>query len=146
MSKKTAIVIGTGAGGATVAKELQGKYQVTILEAGKAFKPFSFSVQKMAKLRRTGLFFDERLIHLLLPNMVVEKSREMVMVRGTGLGGTTTLATGNAVRYDGAIKELGIDLDPQFEELYQELPITTDHQKTGRKPQRGCSAFLRAWD
>ena len=30
--KKTAIVIGTGAGGATIAKELQGKYRVTILE------------------------------------------------------------------------------------------------------------------
>lgn len=51
------------------------------------------------------------------------------MVRGTGLGGTTTLATGNAIRYDGAIRELGINLDPQFEELYRELPITTDHQK-----------------
>ncbi|MCM1193892.1 MAG: FAD-dependent oxidoreductase [Acetatifactor muris] len=127
--KKKAIVIGTGAGGATVAKELQGKYQVTILEAGKAFQPFSLPVQKMAKLRGSGLFIDERLIHLILPNMVVEKSQEMVMVRGIGLGGTTTLATGNAVRYDGALGELGINLDTQFEELYRELPITTDHAK-----------------
>ena len=127
--QKTAIVIGTGAGGATAAKELQGKYQVTILETGKAFKPFPLPVQKMAKLRGSGLFFDERLIHLLLPNMVVEKSQEMVMVRGIGLGGTTTLATGNAVRFDGGIKELGINLDDQFEELYRELPITTDHAK-----------------
>ncbi len=109
--QKTAIVIGTGAGGAAAAKELQGKYQVTILEAGKAFKPFPLSVPKMAKLRSTGLFFDERLIRLLLPNMLVEKSQEMVMVRGIGLGGTTTLATGNAVRYDDALKELGINLD-----------------------------------
>ena len=127
--KKTAIVIGTGAGGGIMARELQGKYQVTVLEAGKEFKPFSLSVQRMANLRRSGIFFDERLIRLLLPNMLVEKSQEMVMVRGIGLGGTTTLATGNAVRYDGAIKDLGIDLDAQFEELYQELPITTDHQK-----------------
>ena len=127
--KKTAIIIGTGAGGGIMARELQGKYQVTVLEAGKEFKPFSLSVQRMANLRRSGIFFDERLIRLLLPNMLVEKSQEMVMVRGIGLGGTTTLATGNAVRYDGAIKDLGIDLDAQFEELYQELPITTDHQK-----------------
>ena len=40
MNKKTAIVIGTGAGGAVVANELQGKYDVTILEAGPDFKSF----------------------------------------------------------------------------------------------------------
>lgn len=52
----------------------------------------------------------------------------MILVSGRGFGGTTTLAIGNAVRYDGAIKALGIDLDEQFEELYNELPITTAHQ------------------
>ncbi len=128
-SRNTALVIGTGAGGGSIARELQGKYQVTILEAGKEFRPFSLPIQKMAVLRHTGLFLDERMIRLLLPNMLVEKSRDMVMVRGIGLGGTTTLATGNAVRYDGALRELGIDLNQQFEELYRELPITTEHQK-----------------
>lgn len=127
--KKTAIVVGTGAGGGIMAKELQGKYQVTILEAGGSFKPFSLPVQRLAKLRWSGLFFDERLIHLFLPNMLVEKSKDIVMVRGIGLGGTTTLATGNAVRCDGSLRELGIDLDAQFEELYRELPITTEHQQ-----------------
>ncbi len=140
--QKTAIVIGTGAGGAAAAKELQGKYQVTILEAGKAFKPFPLSVPKMAKLRSTGLFFDERLIRLLLPNMLVEKSQEMVMVRGIGLGGTTTLATGNAVRYDDALKELGINLDAQFKELYRELPITTDHAKYWTKTTKEMFALF----
>ncbi|MCM1326645.1 MAG: FAD-dependent oxidoreductase [Bacteroidales bacterium] len=144
--QKTAIVIGTGAGGATAAKELQGKYQVTILEAGRAFRPFGFSVKKMAKLRSSGLFFDERLIHLLLPNMVVEKSQEMVMVRGIGLGGTTTLATGNAIRYDGAIKELGINLDSQFEELYRELPITTDHAKCWTETTKEMFALFEEMD
>ena len=128
-NSKTAIVIGTGAGGAMIAKELQKKYQVTILEAGEEFRPFPLSVRKMAKLRAGGLFFDERMIRLLLPNMLVEKTPDMVMVRGIGLGGTTTLATGNAVRYDGALKEIGIDLDEQFEALYEELPITTEHRK-----------------
>lgn len=65
-----------------MAKELQKKYQVTILEAGKDFKPFPLSVNKMAGLRRTGLFLDERMIRLLLPNMLVEKTPDMVMVRG----------------------------------------------------------------
>ncbi len=61
--------------------------------------------------------------------MVIDKTKDMVLVRGRGIGGTTTLATGNAVRYDGALRRLGIDLDPQFEELQRELPITTDHRK-----------------
>ena len=125
---KTAIVIGSGAGGAMMAKELQGDYQVTILEAGKEFKPFAYPIKPLAKLRSTGLFLDERMIHLLLPSMVINKTEEMVLVHGRGVGGTTTLATGNAVRCDSALMELGIDLDSEFAELYQELPITTDHR------------------
>ena len=128
-NRKTAIVIGTGAGGATIAQKLQGKYQVTILEAGGEFRPFSLSIDRMAGLRRTGLFLDERMIRLLLPNMLVEKTKDMVLVRGIGVGGTTTLATGNAVRCDADIKTMGIDLDAAFEELCYELPITTGHQK-----------------
>ena len=126
--RKTALVVGTGAGGAMIAAELQGKYQVTMLEAGGEFKPFSLPIEKMAALRRTGLFLDERMIRPLLPNMLVEKTKDMVLVRGIGLGGTTPLATGNAVRCDGALRELGVDLDAQFEALYRELPITTAHR------------------
>ena len=127
--KKTALVIGTGAGGAMMAKELQGKFQVTMLEAGREFHPFPLSVKKLAGLRKTGLFFDERLIRILLPNMQIHKVRDMVLVRGRGIGGTTTLATGNAVRYDEDLKKLGICLDEEFAELYEELPITTEHPK-----------------
>lgn len=126
--QKTAIVIGSGAGGAMMAKELQGDYQVTILEAGKEFRPFAYPIAPLAKLRSTGLFLDERMIRLLLPGMVINKTEDMVLVHGCGVGGTTTLATGNAVRYDGALKVLGIDLDEEFDELYRELPITTAHR------------------
>lgn len=126
---KTALVIGTGAGGGVIARDLQGRYQVTMLEAGKEFQPFSLPVSKLAGLRRTGMFFDERLIRLLLPNMRLERSQEVIIAHGIGVGGTTPLATGNAVRCDEALKKLGIDLDAQFEVLYKELPITTDHQK-----------------
>lgn len=133
---KTAIVIGTGAGGATIAKELQGEYQVTILEAGKEFKPFSFPLKPLTAARKTGLFFDAKLIRLLLPNMLIDKTKDMILVRGKGSGGTTTLATGNAVRYDQSLRELGINLDEEFEELYKSLPITTEHELSWTKTTR----------
>ncbi len=40
------------------------------------------------------------MIRMLIPNMLVEKTKDMILVRGIGPGGTTTLATGNAIRYD----------------------------------------------
>jgi hypothetical protein len=43
--------------------------QVTMLEAGKEFKPFALSVNRLAGFRKTGMFFDERMIRMLLPNM-----------------------------------------------------------------------------
>ena len=61
------IVIGSGAGGAMAAKMLAKNFDVTVLEEGKAFKPFSLPLEKLAKFRKTGLYFDERLIQLLLP-------------------------------------------------------------------------------
>lgn len=126
--KKKVIVIGSGAGGAQSARMLARDFDVTVLEQGRTFRPLSLSLDMLAKFRCTGLYFDERLIQLLLPNMRIDRAREMVMVYGRGLGGTTTLATGNAVRADEGLKRLGINLDEEFDELYRELPITTDHQ------------------
>lgn len=126
---KKLVVVGSGAGGAAAAKKLQGKFHVTVLEAGGEFKPFSFNLSLLEKLKKTGLFFDEREIQLLFPSMRVKKTEDrMVMVNGTSLGGTTTLSAGNALRMDKGLKELGIDLDNEFEELYNEIPITKDHQ------------------
>lgn len=122
------IVVGSGAGGAAAAKSLQGKFHVTILEAGREFKPFSFSLSALEKLKKTGLFLDEREIQLLFPSMKVRKTDSMVMVNGIGPGGTTTLSAGNALRMDRGLKELGIDLDEEFEELYKDIPVITDHQ------------------
>ena len=42
---KRALVIGSGAGGATAARELQGAFDVTVLEAGEEFR-------RKKKLRR----------------------------------------------------------------------------------------------
>jgi len=129
---KRAIVVGSGAGGATVAKELQGKFDVTVLEAGKEFKPLTLSVSFIETIKRTGLLFDEREIRLVFPTIKIRKTKEMVLVNGVGLGGTTTICTGNAVRMDHNLKELGINLDDEFAEIYQEIPVNTGHQSRWR--------------
>ncbi len=134
---KTAIVIGSGAGGTTVAKELQGEFNVIILEAGRAFRPFSWNLSLFEKLRTTGLFFDEREIQLLFPTMQIRKTDDnMVLVNGIGTGGTTTICAGNALRMDHDLKRSGINLDAEFKEIYKEIPISTAHQKRWRQTTR----------
>ncbi len=130
---KKAVVVGSGAGGATVARELQGHFDVTVLEAGREFRPFSFKLSWLEKLRATGLFVDEREIQLLFPAMHIRKTtNKMVLVNGIGTGGTTTICTGNALRMDADLKKIGINLDAEFAELYREIPISTDHQHRWR--------------
>ena len=98
---KKAIVIGSGAGGATVARQLQGTFDVTVLEAGKEFKPFSINPYLLEKMRKSRLFLDERMIQLLFPAMKIQKTKDrMILVNGAGYGGTTTLCAGNAIRMD----------------------------------------------
>jgi len=130
---RKAIVVGSGAGGAVAAKELQGKYEVTLLEAGKAFHPFNMNLDLTDKIKKAGLLRDEREIQWLFPAMRIRKTSDgMVMVNGVGLGGTTTLATGNGIRQAHHLKELGINLDQEFAELDQEVPISIDHQQRWR--------------
>jgi choline dehydrogenase-like flavoprotein len=134
---KTALVIGSGAGGATIARELQGAFEVTILEAGREFRPFWMSPGSQEKLKRSGLLFDERLIQPLFPFIKIQKTADrMIMVRGIGTGGTTTLATANAVRFDRDLKKIGIDLEPEFMELSGEIPISTKHRHKWREGTR----------
>ncbi len=139
----TAIVVGTGAGGAAVAKELQGSFDVLILEAGREFRPLSLNLRVPERLKKLGLLFDEREISLLFPAMKIQKTREgMVLVRGIGTGGTTTLATGNALRCDRGLKAIGIDLAAEFAELDREIPISIAHQRLWNETtQRLFSVF-----
>ena len=127
---KTALVVGSGAGGCMAAKELaQAGLDVTVLEAGRFFKPFTLEMRKLEPLRQAGLFFDERMIQLLFPEMRIDKAQDgLVHVAGRAVGGTTTLATGNALRYDRYLAEIGINLDAEFCELESEVPQTTDHR------------------
>ena len=129
---KRAIVVGTGAGGATAAKELQGCFDVTVLEAGKDFQPFD-RLALVERTRRAGLLFDEREIQLVFPTYRVRKAGDgMILINGMGPGGTTTVCTGNALRMDHDLRALGLDLDAEFEEIAREIPISTAHQRRWR--------------
>jgi choline dehydrogenase-like flavoprotein len=139
-----AVVIGSGAGGAMCARELQGKYQVTVLEAGREFRPFGLDLGLIAGLRWTGLLYDAREIGWIFPAMRMRRAGAgMILVNGSCSGGTTTISTGNALRQDGALKELGIDLDEEFAELNREIPMFSGHQKIWRPLTASFFAICR---
>ena len=127
---RKAIVVGSGAGGCMAARELaECGLGVVVLEAGRAFKPFVWDMDKLEPVRRAGLFFDERMISLLFPEMRIDKAQDgLVHVVGRAVGGTTTLATGNALRYDRYLADIGVNLDAEFAELESEVPQTTEHR------------------
>ncbi len=126
--RKRAIVVGSGAGGATVAKELQGDFDVTVLEAGKDFRRATLERGSIERLRRSRLLVDPHLLRLVYPPIRIRRTPDMLLVNGVGTGGTTTMATGNGIRMDEDVRALGLDLDREFEEITREIPITTAHQ------------------
>lgn len=125
---RTAIVVGSGAGGATVARELQGPFEVTVLEAGRPFRRLGLERATVERLRDSRVLFDPRLIRAVFPAMQVRRTGDMYLVNGIGVGGTTPMATGNGIRADGAIRALGIDLDPEFDQISREIHLSTVHQ------------------
>jgi choline dehydrogenase-like flavoprotein len=140
-----AVVVGSGAGGAAAARQLLGAFDVTVLEAGGEFRPFTQNLSLVEHLRSSRLFLDERMIRLLFPPMHVTRvSDHMSLVYGVATGGTTTLATGNAFRCDEALLDLGIDLSPEFQALEAELPISTAHQARWRDPTNQLFAACAA--
>lgn len=139
---RSAIVIGAGAGGAAAAAQLAEHFHVTLIERGATFKPFTIKPSLLEAPRRAGLFLDLRMISLLFADMRVAKSTGMVHVCGRGLGGTTNLSTANAIRYDGALADLGIELDEEFEELETLVPRTVDHRRRwSEETKRTFEAF-----
>ena len=66
-----AIVVGSGAGGATAAREFANKgFEVTILEAGQPFSPLTHKVSWLSPLRGTWLLKDENAINEVFPHYV----------------------------------------------------------------------------
>ena len=122
-----AIVVGSGAGGATAARELMNNgFEVLMLEAGSHFKPLSRRVSWAEPLRRLGLLGGEKNLKYLFPPMNLQRSSpELVLVRGLTTGGSTVLTCGNLVRADRGLKEIGLDLSSEYEELENEIkPVT----------------------
>ena len=114
-----AIVVGSGAGGATIARELSQKgMEVIILEAGGNFKPFTRRLSWIDPLRKLGILGNEKTITRLFPYLkTTRSSKELVLVRGLGTGGSTVLSCGNMVRADHGLKEIGLNLESEFQEL-----------------------------
>ncbi len=126
---KRAVVVGSGAGGAAAASGLAGRFAVTVLEAGREFRPFGASFGVVDAAKRAGLLFDVREIELMFPAMKVFKAREgIVLIKGRATGGTTTLATGNGLRLDRDLREIGVDLDEEFAALEKDVPVSTAHR------------------
>jgi choline dehydrogenase-like flavoprotein len=96
-----AIIVGSGAGGGTVAKELSKKgISTTIIEKG----PFT-------KAKQAHKYYD-------IMNVGTEVSRTICV------GGTTLVTAGNAVRTcEDFFRKIGINLTSEFEEIEQELHI-----------------------
>jgi choline dehydrogenase-like flavoprotein len=140
--RRRAIVVGSGAGGATVAKHLQGPFDVTVLEAGRAFHRATLDRETIERVRRSRLLVDPRWLRLAYAPMRIRRTPDMLLVNGIGTGGTTTMATGNGIRMDQDLRALGLDLDREFDEIAREIAITTAHQRrwhpTTRRLFRVC--------
>lgn len=120
-----AIVVGSGAGGAVAARELaQIGFEVTILEAGKPFSPLTHKVSWLSSFRGSWFLKDENAIKRIYPHYsVIRSGKDMVIFRGVAEGGCTSIACGCMVRAENGLKEIGLDLTAEFEELERSLTI-----------------------
>jgi len=120
-----AIVVGSGAGGATAASELTRRgFEVTILEAGHPFNPLTHRVSWLSPLRGTLLLNDEDAIEHIFPHyQVTRTSEDLVIFTGVTEGGSTAISCGNMVRAENGLKEIGLDLSQEFAEIEQTLTI-----------------------
>ena len=120
-----AIVVGSGAGGATAAHKLANKgFEVTILEAGQPFSPLTHKVSWLSPFRGTWLIKDENSIKRVFPHyQVTRTSDDLVIFTGVTEGGSTSISCGNMVRAEHGLKEIGLDLTPEYEEIERTITI-----------------------
>jgi choline dehydrogenase-like flavoprotein len=121
-----AIVVGSGAGGATAARELARKgFEVLVLEAGHPFNPLTHRISWLSPFRGTLLLKNENSVEKIFPHLETTRSSEdLVIFRGMTEGGSTTISCGNIVRAERGLNEIGLDLNPEFEEIENSLEIS----------------------
>ena len=122
-----AIVVGTGAGGAVAARELALKgFEVLILESGGEFKPFTRRLSLIEPLRKMGFTSNEKNFSRFITGYdSVRSSKDLILFRGIAIGGSTVLACGNMVRAEHGLKEIGLDLTTEFDEIEGLIDIKT---------------------
>jgi hypothetical protein len=116
---KTAIVVGSGAGGLAVTKELANNgFEVTIIESGSDFSPLNRRFQFVYPLSRFGLLGSEKTISRFFPHMQTSRaSKNLLVVWGNTFGGSTTLSCGNILRAERGLSEIGLNLTSEFNEI-----------------------------
>ena len=131
-------VIGSGAGGAVVAKELaEAGLSVIILEAGEDHDPTTFGSYEPEMLRR--LFWESGL----------RRTRDgaIVISQGRGVGGSTVHNLCYAVRPPQVLLDRwGVpDLSPNFDRVEQTLGVTQiqeiDVNRLNAVIRRGCEVM-----
>jgi choline dehydrogenase-like flavoprotein len=129
-----AIVVGSGAGGATAARELARKgFEVLVLEAGHPFNPLTHRISWLSPFRGTLLLKDESSVEKIFPHLETTRSSEdLVIFRGMTEGGSTAISCGNMVRAERGLNEIGLDLTPEFEEIEHSLEINSVPQERWR--------------
>jgi choline dehydrogenase-like flavoprotein len=105
------LIVGSGAGGATLARELSGRgRRVLVLEMGSREKSLGTHRDSVGYYLRGGL------------SRRAARSREgMILWRALGAGGTTLVTTGSATRcLEDELQALGIELDEEWAEAERE--------------------------
>ncbi len=109
------LIVGSGAGGATLAMELARRGRsVRVLETGRYQR-------RLGSLFRALGFFDTT-----WPPIFPRRSKEGVILWRTFMaGGTTVVSCGNGVRcLESELRELGIDIAEELAETEEELGVT----------------------
>lgn len=121
-----AVVVGSGVGGATAARELTRRgAEVVVVEAGRRFRPFSRRVGLAEPVRASGLLGTERNISRFVPAYRTHRSSEdLLLVRAMAVGGCSLVSCGCMVRAERGLKELGLDLSEEYGELERMMGVT----------------------
>ncbi|GAB6055682.1 GMC family oxidoreductase [Methanobacterium movens] len=122
-----AIVVGSGASGATIARELsKNGLEVLILEAGGNFKPFTRHISWSEPFRKLGILGSASNINKIFPPMnSIKSSPDLALFRGITTGGCTVLTCGNLVRAEEGLHHIGLKLESEFQELENLIKVET---------------------